>query len=229
MLRASVVGRAARDAPTPAIGAWQAGASLEHESPPPHIPAMRQRRDERRPDLDPPTASAAPRPCAWPGCDAEGEYRAPRSRDALRDYQWLCLAHIREFNRQWDYFQGMSEREIDRHRREDTVWHRPTWRYSVRGLGPEIHDPLGILGELGPDATCEREAPPRRRYESKTERMLERLGLDGRAALDDVKRRYKILAKRHHPDLRGGDRAAEERLKLINEAYTYLLHCGELA
>jgi len=188
---------------------------------------MRQRRDERRPDLDPPTTSAAPQPCAVPGCAEPGDYRAPRSRDSLRDYQWLCLAHIREFNRRWDYFHGMSEAEIDRHRRQDTVWHRPTWRCSVKGLGPEIRDPLGILGDLGMDPTAGAEAPPKR-YESKTERMLERLGLDARAALDDVKRRYKILAKRHHPDLRGGDRAAEERLKLINEAYTYLLHCGEL-
>ncbi len=188
---------------------------------------MRQRRDERRPDLDPPTAPTAARPCAWPGCEETGEYRAPRSRDCLRDYQWLCLGHIREFNRQWDYFRGMSEHEIDRHRRQDTVWHRPTWRWSVCGLGPAIHDPLGILRELGGDAGSDAEPPPRR-YASKTERMLERLGLDARAALDDVKRRYKILATRHHPDLRGGDRAAEERLKLINEAYTYLVHCGEL-
>jgi hypothetical protein len=187
---------------------------------------MRQRRDERRPDLDPPTTSAAPRACAWPGCEAVGEYRAPRSRDSLRDYQWLCLDHVREFNRQWDYFRGMSMEQIDRYRRLDTVWHRPTWR-TAAGADPEIHDPLGILGDLGyaPGG----DEPPRRRRESKTERMLERLGLDARAALTDVKSRYRVLAKRHHPDLRGGDRAAEERLKLINEAYTYLLHCGELA
>jgi len=39
----------------------------------------------------------------------------------------------------------------------------------------------------------------------------------------ELKRRYKNLAKEHHPDLHGGDKAAEERLKLINEAYTFLL------
>ena len=37
-----------------------------------------------------------------------------------------------------------------------------------------------------------------------------------------VKARYKELVKRHHPDANGGDRAAEERLKTINEAYTVL-------
>ncbi|MFW5834400.1 MAG: molecular chaperone DnaJ, partial [Pseudomonadota bacterium] len=66
---------------------------------------MRQRRDERRPDLDPPPLHpAAGRPCAWPGCTAEGEFRAPRARDDLRTYQWLCLEHVRAFNRSWDFF-----------------------------------------------------------------------------------------------------------------------------
>ncbi|HEY2619732.1 MAG TPA: DnaJ domain-containing protein, partial [Acetobacteraceae bacterium] len=40
--------------------------------------------------------------------------------------------------------------------------------------------------------------------------------------LDAVKTRYKELAKRHHPDANGGDRAAEERLKTINLAYAAL-------
>jgi curved DNA-binding protein CbpA len=42
--------------------------------------------------------------------------------------------------------------------------------------------------------------------------------------MDDVKTRYKELAKRHHPDANGGDRAAEERLKSINLAYAAVRH-----
>ena len=45
----------------------------------------------------------------------------------------------------------------------------------------------------------------------------------------ELKARYKQLAKRHHPDLHGGDKRAEERLKLINEAYTYLLDSDHFA
>ncbi|MFZ0695495.1 MAG: DnaJ domain-containing protein, partial [Alphaproteobacteria bacterium] len=37
-----------------------------------------------------------------------------------------------------------------------------------------------------------------------------------------IKARYKELVKRHHPDTHGGDKAAEEKLKLINEAYGIL-------
>ncbi len=48
---------------------------------------------------------------------------------------------------------------------------------------------------------------------------LATLGLSWPTTLEAVKMRYKELAKRHHPDANGGDRAAEERLKTINLAY----------
>ena len=37
-----------------------------------------------------------------------------------------------------------------------------------------------------------------------------------------VKARYKALVKQHHPDAHGGDKAAEEKLKIINQAYATL-------
>jgi molecular chaperone DnaJ len=48
------------------------------------------------------------------------------------------------------------------------------------------------------------------------------LGLDRKARLADVKRAYKRLARRHHPDLNPGDRRCEERFKRISEAYAVL-------
>ena len=42
--------------------------------------------------------------------------------------------------------------------------------------------------------------------------------------MDALKARYKELAKRHHPDANGGDKASEERLKLINLAYAAIRH-----
>ena len=63
----------------------------------------------------------------------------------------------------------------------------------------------------------------RERRLGRTERMLAVLDLPADATLQELKARYKQLAKRHHPDLHGGDKKAEERLKLINEAYTYLM------
>ena len=38
-----------------------------------------------------------------------------------------------------------------------------------------------------------------------------------------IKRRYKELVKKHHPDANGGDKQAEERFKAINQAYATLM------
>ena len=43
-----------------------------------------------------------------PGCEAMGEYRAPKSRRDLKDYWWFCLEHVRAYNSTWDYYKGMS-------------------------------------------------------------------------------------------------------------------------
>lgn len=161
--------------------------------------------------------------CAWPGCEAEGVHRAPRSRDQLRDYQFLCLEHVREFNRRWDYFAGMRVAEIEAHQRADTTWHRPTWRFgtaSGTGPGPDAQRWRDAFGLFGDDEPGPRTPPPR--PATKAQRMMALLDLDDGFTLDELKTRYKTLAKRHHPDLNGGDKAAEERLKSIIEAYTYL-------
>jgi hypothetical protein len=127
---------------------------------------------------------------------------------------------VREFNRTWDFFAGMSQSEIDGHRRDDVTWHRPTWRYGTGfGFGDRWQDVFGLFGGESPGDDRRRAARPR----SKAEEMMSRLELAGGFTLAELKRRYKRLAKQHHPDLHGGDKAAEERLKLINEAYTYLV------
>jgi curved DNA-binding protein CbpA len=41
--------------------------------------------------------------------------------------------------------------------------------------------------------------------------------------LIEIKARYKQLVKENHPDSHGGDRAFEERLKVINLAYASLV------
>ena len=38
----------------------------------------------------------------------------------------------------------------------------------------------------------------------------------------ELKARYKLLVKLYHPDANGGDKAAEERLKVITIAYALL-------
>ena len=53
-------------------------------------------------------------------------------------------------------------------------------------------------------------------------KALSTMDLSPPVTLDKLKARYKELVKRFHPDTHGGDKAAEERLKLINQAYSTL-------
>jgi len=48
------------------------------------------------------------------------------------------------------------------------------------------------------------------------------LGVAREASDDEVKKAYRKLAQRHHPDANPGDAAAEEKFKEISEAYATL-------
>ncbi|WP_008309945.1 DnaJ C-terminal domain-containing protein [Leptolyngbya sp. PCC 6406] len=51
---------------------------------------------------------------------------------------------------------------------------------------------------------------------------FELLGVAQGAPLDEVKQAYRQMARKYHPDLNPGDKAAEEQFKLLGEAYEVL-------
>jgi hypothetical protein len=169
--------------------------------------------------------SAAARSCDHPGCTAGGEYRAPRSRDRLRVFYWFCLDHVRAYNAQWNYYAGMNSSEIEAEIRNDTVWQRPTWPLGSRiglGFGGRVRD-FGMFGFEDEEAQAEKKNGTRhKRMLSEHEQALAVFELVPPVTVEALKARYKALVKRHHPDAHGGDKAAEERLKVINQAYATL-------
>ena len=178
-----------------------------------------------RPRAYAPDPDAPGQPCDSPGCPCAGEYRAPRSRTALNQYHWFCLEHVREYNASWDYYKGMTPGQIEQQTRMDTGWQRPTWPLGSLGRQgfdeTHLRDPLHLLAtgrmRRGQEAAAT-SVPADLRDPVKT------LGLDWPISLDALKTRYKELAKLHHPDANGGDRASEERLKSINLAYAAVRH-----
>jgi molecular chaperone DnaJ len=50
----------------------------------------------------------------------------------------------------------------------------------------------------------------------------ETLGIPRKASADDIRKAYKKLARKHHPDLNPGDKSAEDRFKNVQEAYDIL-------
>ena len=169
-------------------------------------------------------ARTSARTCDHPGCQLQGEHRAPQSRDKLDAYYWFCLDHVRAYNSRWDYYAGMSTQQIEAEVRRDTTWQRPTWKLGTNGGSPQagykFRDAFGILDD-DDDLSGSAAAHPRRPYPEA--KAMQTLGVSDPLTMAGLKVRYKELVKQYHPDANGGDREAEEHFKTINSAYTLLL------
>lgn len=187
---------------------------------------------QNKPDDRSQKVPAIRRNCQAGDCPHLGEFRAPKSRYDLRDYYWFCLDHVREYNKNWDFFKGMSRVEIEQHMTKSTIWDRPTWRMTEAGLREEntrqkIYEAFARgesifeefdLGSEGPqEAHINVDAIPHPSVEA-----LEVMGLAPPVGWEEVRTRYKTLVKKYHPDTNKGDKEAEERLKKINLAYSIL-------
>jgi len=162
------------------------------------------------------------RGCDHPGCAELGGYRAPRSRVNLEEYYWFCLDHVRTYNATWNYYQGMSEAEIEAEIRNDTTWQRPSWPLGNKRGERSMRDPFGFFDEGGEAKPDEKS---RKRPATAEEQALVVFAIEPPFTVVALKARYKELVKLHHPDIHGGDKAAEERLKSINQAYATLKAC----
>lgn len=151
--------------------------------------------------------------CEKEGCKEIGLFRAPKNPHNLREYYLFCLNHVREYNKSWDFYKGMTPAEIEASRVSDMTWNRPSW-------------PIGGWQTLLENAQFFDGIDPFLKISSRSisipqevKKSLGVLELELPLKIEVLKKQYKKLAKRYHPDLNPNDKRAEERLKMINEAY----------
>ncbi|MDF1737154.1 MAG: J domain-containing protein [Minwuia sp.] len=174
------------------------------------------------------TGEANARPCEKAGCLELGEFRAPKSRDGADGYHLFCLDHVREYNKSYNYFADMPEEEAASFQHSAAYGHRETWpmghRTATMRARASFTDPFGFADERA-ERKAAKEAEKRRQsrqYTAEQRDAFRTLDIDPTDDLHALKRHYKQLVKRFHPDANGGDRRAEDRLKNINQAFSVL-------
>ena len=161
--------------------------------------------------------------CDWDNCKELGEYRAPVEKDNSKKFKMLCLKHVKEFNKNWNYFSGMNDNQIMNFLKSDMTWHKPTQSFSSSDNFFKIlwnntlkdeSDKMKIRNEY--------DHMRQFKFDHKDIKAFEILGLTVGMKWIKVQEKFKTLVKKFHPDMNSGDKKYEEKLKLITLAYTQL-------
>ena len=167
--------------------------------------------------------------CDHNNCFNNGKYKAPKSRSKLNSYYYFCLDHVKEYNKSWDFYKGLSVDQIELSIRKDTVWDRPSW--PLTGNPNEIINQINNL--LDSDYSLfEKEKDLQKFLKNKIfnenltpleQKYIDVLGISIPINVNKIKKAYKKLVKIFHPDVNKDRKVAEKRFKEINEAYKVLL------
>lgn len=175
-------------------------------------------------------------PCQWEGCEKPATHKAPLGRDLEGKYINLCIDHVREYNKTYNYFSGMGDDDIARIQKDALTGHRPTWTMGVNKDGKKSPysdgDPRAAIADRIISRSMRRtgqvtgKGAAARKLRPLEKKAFDDLGMPHSSSPEDLKTRYKALVKQHHPDTNGGDRSAEERLRQIIKAYKILKQGG---
>lgn len=170
------------------------------------------------------------RDCAAAGCIEAGEFRVPGPElsgfDGPSRYRWMCLAHVREFNARYNFFDGMSAEEISAAQNPYGGWERETRAFNATGADApprwsDFRDPMDALGARFRKVR-ERMADAEAGVSSEDREAFTALGLAPGADRAAIRSAYSKLVRRYHPDRNGGDRRYEKALQAVLAAYTHL-------
>lgn len=172
------------------------------------------------------------RACDHAGCRAAATARAPKSPQLMHEHYWFCQPHAAEYNKQWNFFAGMSDEQVAEVQAARATGERPTWSFKASNRSREAQagaggpgafaDPFSLFG-FGKSDVHHPQARSDGRQLGKLERnALADLDLPETAEAKDIRARYHDLLKRCHPDTNGGDRSTEHKLQRVIQAWKTL-------
>ena len=161
--------------------------------------------------------------CDWDNCKELGEYKEPIERDNSKKFRMLCLKHVKEFNKNWNYFSGMNDNQIMNFLKSDMTWHKPTQSFSSSDNFFKVLWNNTLKDEfdnkkIKSDFNYMRQF----KFDHKDIKAFEILGLSVGMKWMKIQEKFKTLVKKFHPDMNLGNKKYEEKLKLITLAYTQL-------
>ena len=160
--------------------------------------------------------------CDWENCKEIGNYKAPLEKDNSRKFRYLCLEHIKIFNKNWNYFSDMSEDQIEYFIKSDLTWHKPTKSFASSDnffkvlWNNALEDETNMFGKIN------HKNVERSNLSEKDRHALQILGLNYHANWADIQKKFKGLVKKYHPDKNAGSKKYEDILKKVTLAYSQL-------
>ena len=161
--------------------------------------------------------------CEWENCMEIGNYKAPMEKDNSKNYRWLCVEHIKLFNKSWDYFDGMNQNEIEIFLKSDMTWHRPTQKFGSSDnffnilWNNALNDKFNFFKhEKNTHSLNEK------KLSEKDVDAFKIMELELNASWPIIQKKFKTLVKKFHPDRNSGNKQFEDKLKKITLAYSHL-------
>jgi len=151
-----------------------------------------------------------------------GEFKAPTEKDNSKKFRWLCEEHIKLFNKNWNYFEGMSQEQIENFLKSDLTWHRPTQKFGSTDnffnvlWNNALSDKYKIFKEQSSFRINKVS------LSEKDKDALRIMNLEFTASWSEVQKKFKTLVKKLHPDRNSGNKEFENKLKKITMAYSHL-------
>ena len=161
--------------------------------------------------------------CEWENCKENGKFKAPLEKDNSKNYKWLCEKHIKLFNKNWNYFEGMSQHEIENFVKSDLTWHRPTQKFGSYDNFFNIlwNNALSDKFNLFKEEKIFNNLKDRKLSE-KDKDAFKIMELEFNADWSSIQKKFKTLVKKFHPDRNSGNKQFEDELKKITIAYSHL-------